>query len=40
MEFCTDNAAMSAGLGHLYLEAGRVSAIDLDAITFSQFAPR
>jgi N6-L-threonylcarbamoyladenine synthase len=37
MEYCTDNAAMSAGLAHLYLAAGRTSPLDLDAITFSQF---
>ncbi len=36
-EYCTDNAAMSAGLAHLYLAAGRVSPLDLDAITHSQF---
>jgi len=36
-EYCTDNAAMSAGLAHLYLAAGRVSPLDLDAITYSQF---
>ena len=38
MRYCTDNAAMSAGLAHLYLGAGRVSQLDLDAITYSQFA--
>lgn len=37
MEYCTDNAAMSAGLAHLYLAAGRISPLDLDAITYSQF---
>jgi tRNA N6-adenosine threonylcarbamoyltransferase len=29
MEFCIDNAAMIAGLGHELLEAGQVSALDL-----------
>jgi N6-L-threonylcarbamoyladenine synthase len=37
LAYCTDNAAMSAGLAHLYLSAGRTSALDLDAITYSQF---
>jgi N6-L-threonylcarbamoyladenine synthase len=37
MSFCTDNAAMSAGLAHVFAEAGRFSALDLDAITYSQF---
>jgi N6-L-threonylcarbamoyladenine synthase len=35
--YCTDNAAMSAGLAHLYLEAGHTSPLHLDAITYSQF---
>jgi N6-L-threonylcarbamoyladenine synthase len=37
LKYCTDNAAMSAGLAHRALESGRVSALDLDAITYSQF---
>ena len=37
IEYCTDNAAMSAGLAHLLLEQGQSSALDLDAITYSQF---
>lgn len=37
MRYCTDNAAMSAGLAHVYLEARRFSELDLDAITYSQF---
>ena len=37
MQYCTDNAAMSAGLAHVYLRDGRTSALDLDAITHSQF---
>ncbi len=39
LQYCTDNAAMSAGLGYLKLSAGQTSEIDLDAITYSQFAP-
>jgi N6-L-threonylcarbamoyladenine synthase len=38
LRYCTDNAAMSAGLAHLLLEAGKVSGLDLDALTFSAFA--
>lgn len=37
MSYCTDNAAMTAGLAHALLEAGQSSALDLDAITYSQF---
>src|SRR5688500_9630948 len=37
LAYCTDNAAMAAGLGHLYYVAGRFSSLDLDAITHSQF---
>ena len=37
MQYCTDNAAMSAGLAHLYLKKGQFSDLGLDAITFSQF---
>lgn len=37
MEYCTDNAAMSAGLAHVLLEQGQSSSLDLDAITYSQF---
>jgi N6-L-threonylcarbamoyladenine synthase len=40
MRYCTDNAAMTAGLGHLLLAAGRKSALDLDAITYSQFVEK
>jgi N6-L-threonylcarbamoyladenine synthase len=40
LTYCTDNAAMSAGLAHLYLRAGQTSPLDLDAITYSQFAHR
>ena len=35
--YCTDNAAMSAGLAQVYLDAGIVAGLDLDAVTFSQF---
>ena len=37
MQYCTDNAAISAGLAHVLLEAGQVSGLDLDAVTYSQF---
>ena len=37
MHYCTDNAAMSAGLAHVYYERGRFSGLELDAVTFSQF---
>jgi N6-L-threonylcarbamoyladenine synthase len=36
--YCTDNAAMSAGLAHLYLDAGQTSPLDLDAIPSSRLA--
>lgn len=35
-EFCTDNAAMVAGLGALLLRSGHRSGLDLDAITHSR----
>jgi N6-L-threonylcarbamoyladenine synthase len=35
MQFCTDNAAMTAGLAAVLLREGRTSALDLDAIPFS-----
>ena len=37
LRYCTDNAAMSAGLAHVHLERGQVASLDLDAITYSQF---
>ena len=37
IQYCTDNAAMSAGLAHVLLEHGQTSSLDLDAITYSQF---
>lgn len=40
LRYCTDNAAMSAGLAHVYYEEGRFSPLDLDAITHSQFRSR
>ncbi|MGD0388539.1 MAG: tRNA (adenosine(37)-N6)-threonylcarbamoyltransferase complex transferase subunit TsaD [Tepidisphaeraceae bacterium] len=39
MQYCTDNAAMTAGLAHVLLTAGRQSTLDLDAIASTQFAP-
>jgi N6-L-threonylcarbamoyladenine synthase len=38
LQYCTDNAAMTAGLGHVLLAAGKTSQLDLDAITYSQFS--
>jgi N6-L-threonylcarbamoyladenine synthase len=38
MQYCTDNAAMVAGLAHVLLSAGKVSPLDLDAIPHSQFS--
>ena len=38
LNYCTDNAAMSAGLADLAYRQGRFSTLDLDAITSSQFA--
>ncbi|HEY1684947.1 MAG TPA: tRNA (adenosine(37)-N6)-threonylcarbamoyltransferase complex transferase subunit TsaD [Tepidisphaeraceae bacterium] len=32
LQFCTDNATMSAGLAHLYFENGTLSPLSLDAI--------
>jgi N6-L-threonylcarbamoyladenine synthase len=37
LAYCTDNAAMSAGLAHVYYECGQFSGLDLDAVTFSAF---
>jgi N6-L-threonylcarbamoyladenine synthase len=36
LRYCTDNAAMIAGLGDVHLAAGRVAGLDLDAVTFSE----
>ncbi len=38
LKYCTDNAAMSAGLAEVYFQSGRVSDLSLDAITSSQFS--
>jgi N6-L-threonylcarbamoyladenine synthase len=37
MKYCTDNAAMSAGLAHVYYTERRFSTLALDAVTYSQF---
>lgn len=37
MQYCTDNAAMSAGLAHVFYESGEFSPLEMDAITYSQF---
>jgi N6-L-threonylcarbamoyladenine synthase len=39
LRYCTDNAAMSAGLADLFYRNARFSTLDLDAITYSQFRP-
>jgi len=36
LAYCTDNAAMSAGLADVMLREGRLSGLDLDAITYSE----
>lgn len=36
MQYCTDNAAMSAGLANVLLNEGKTAQLDLDAITHSQ----
>lgn len=36
-QFCTDNAAMSAGLANVYFQAGQFAGLDLDAVTSSRF---
>ena len=37
LEYCTDNAAMIGGLADVHFRAGTFAALDLDAITYSQF---
>ena len=37
LQYCTDNAAMSAGLAEIYFRQRRFSDLGLDAITYSQF---
>jgi len=36
MEYCTDNAAMSAGLADVLLRERKIASLDLDAITHSE----
>ncbi|CAN5532112.1 tRNA (adenosine(37)-N6)-threonylcarbamoyltransferase complex transferase subunit TsaD [soil metagenome] len=36
LAYCTDNAAMSAGLADVMLKEERISGLDLDAITYSE----
>ena len=38
LRYCTDNAAMTAGLAAVHLRAGRTATLDLDAVTYSAFA--
>ena len=38
LAYCTDNAAMSAGLAMLDLQANRTATLDLDAIAHSEFS--
>ncbi len=38
LAYCTDNAAMSAGLADVHYRAGRFASLDLDAVTYSVFA--
>jgi N6-L-threonylcarbamoyladenine synthase len=38
--YCTDNAAMSAGLAHVYYQRRDFSPLELDAITYSTFSRR
>ncbi len=40
MKFCTDNAAMIAGLGQVLLAAGQTASLDLDAVTSSSIPRR
>ena len=37
LKYCTDNAAMSAGLANVCFERGEFSDLGLDAVTYSQF---
>jgi N6-L-threonylcarbamoyladenine synthase len=37
LAYCTDNAAMIAGLGDVQYRAGHFASLELDAITYSQF---
>jgi N6-L-threonylcarbamoyladenine synthase len=38
LQYCTDNAAMSAGLAHLHYEQKQFAPLNLDAITHSAFS--
>jgi len=38
LRYCTDNAAMSAGLAHVYFRERRFSDLGLEAIAYSQFS--
>ncbi|MGH7175907.1 MAG: tRNA (adenosine(37)-N6)-threonylcarbamoyltransferase complex transferase subunit TsaD [Tepidisphaeraceae bacterium] len=38
VRYCTDNAAMTAGLADVLMRNGRFATLDLDAVTFSRFA--
>ena len=35
LQYCTDNAAMTAGLADVLLQSGQTASLDLDAITSS-----
>ena len=37
LQYCTDNAAMTAGLAHVYFSRRQFSDLNLDAVTYSQF---
>jgi N6-L-threonylcarbamoyladenine synthase len=37
LHYCTDNAAMIAGLADVYFREGRFSDLGLDAVTYSRF---
>ena len=39
LQYCTDNAAMIAGLADALLHAGQIGDLGMDAITFSSIAP-
>jgi N6-L-threonylcarbamoyladenine synthase len=38
LSYCTDNAAMSAGLAAVAHDRGEFASLDLDAVTYSKFA--
>jgi N6-L-threonylcarbamoyladenine synthase len=37
LPYCTDNAAMIAGLADIHYRAGAFAGLELDAVTYSQF---